>query len=492
MKPSFIKKLDAQLLRNNPVTWSTRIHMIGYYGFGVTLLLVLLCFFVPDDPRENDQIHNWIVLISVISLLAFVTWMIYLLRFNVFKRFGKWNKLDTLKTFLLYFLITLIIVSWPFIPPIVQSIRADNKYSTDSLVRDVNAMNIQLCQLEKDSLDKRFSADTLQLKESVNGVVQKEIYNENPDAVSNNGNYYYSDTASLRARMMTADSIQKLSDSIYVFYECPDFRFVDLYQGYTTDDVKVFSSMRLFADVIRDNTPIDKNAVKKELGQLLVKYSKYHDAGLLSAGSDYYYGYDQPSTARVRDKYDLRYVNNGIANIVQKKYRWDKGTIAASWRAAYYVTICLSLLVVIYRHTTRRTFFLALLSSVVLSILTALFLMMSPGNEGGFYTWVIFYFIGFAIITATVANSRNRNVISGIALNLLVFLTAFIPLVCTALYYSSLRARYSYWNTANEYLFKNESLHYFIAEIAGFGLLVILFATIYRAAYRKWFALPDQ
>src|SRR5262249_13143809 len=148
--------------------------------------LLLISFIVPDDPRNPEEVYNWIVLISVISLLAFVFWMIYLMRFNVFKRFGEWKKLDTVKTFLLYFLVILIIVSWPFIPPIVQSIRADNKYSAAELINDVNAMNVKLCQLEKDSVNKRFSSDTLQLKNNLNGLVERTISDTDAGEVSNN------------------------------------------------------------------------------------------------------------------------------------------------------------------------------------------------------------------------------------------------------------------------------------------------------------------
>lgn len=491
-KQSFIKKIDAQLLRDNPVTWSSRIHTAAYYGIIFSLAITLLCFIVPDDPREPDVIHNWIILISIISLLAFVTWMIYLLRFNVFKRFGKWNNLDTVKTFILYFLITLLIVSWPFIPPIVQSVRADNAYSSNEMINDVNSMNIKICQLEKDSIDKRFSADTLQVKDSVNGTIQKDIYNNNMGTVSNNGNYYYTDTATLHTRMLTADSIKKISDSVYVFYDCPDYQFIEYYGYHSKNKVKLLRSIDLFRLVLQHPATINKNAVRKELGQLFVKYSKAHDPETLAASSYDYYSYETPAISRIKDKYDLYYINSSIGNILGKKYRWDQGAIDTCWRVAYYLSLFLSVLVLIYRHTTRRTFFLSLLAFVVLSILTGLFLATSLRGEGAFYTWIVFYFIGFAIITATIANSRNRNVVSGIALNLLVFLTAFMPLVCTALYYSILRARYSYRATPADYLFRNENLHYLIAEIAGFVLLIVLLATLYRAAFKKWFALPEQ
>src|SRR5690349_2465534 len=102
LAPALINEVDKRLLKNSPVTWSTRIHLAGYYGFGFLLLIFVICFIAPDDPRNYSSTLTWIILLSIVSLLAFVCWMIYLLRFNVFKRFGKWTKWDTLKTFLAY------------------------------------------------------------------------------------------------------------------------------------------------------------------------------------------------------------------------------------------------------------------------------------------------------------------------------------------------------------------------------------------------------
>src|SRR4026209_1958177 len=139
--PSFIKRLDQYLLKNFPVTWSSRIHATSIYGLGFALLLAIISFIVPNDPRNESVIHYWITLVSILSLLALIFWLIYLLRFNVFKRYGEWKSMDTLKTFILYFIIIMIIVSWAFIPPVVESIRANAAYNSEELVKDINDMN---------------------------------------------------------------------------------------------------------------------------------------------------------------------------------------------------------------------------------------------------------------------------------------------------------------------------------------------------------------
>src|SRR5688572_17067911 len=130
---SIMKKIDQTLLKNNPVSWSSRIHTAGIYGLGFALLLAIISLIAPNDPRNNSMIHYWVILISIVSLLAFIFWMIYLLRFNVFKRFGTWKSTDTVKTFIFYLVIILIITSWPFIPPVIESVKANAAYTSEEL-----------------------------------------------------------------------------------------------------------------------------------------------------------------------------------------------------------------------------------------------------------------------------------------------------------------------------------------------------------------------
>ena len=75
---SFVKRTDQYLLRNFPVTWSSRIHTAGIYAIGFSLLIALISFIAPNDPRNNTTIYYWIVLVAILSLLGFIFWMIYL------------------------------------------------------------------------------------------------------------------------------------------------------------------------------------------------------------------------------------------------------------------------------------------------------------------------------------------------------------------------------------------------------------------------------
>jgi hypothetical protein len=501
---SFISRFDQYMLKNYPVTWSTRIFTAGLFAVGFLLLLILISFIVPNEPRDSSQVQYWITLLIVISLLAFIFWMIYLLRFNVFKRFGEWKNTDSLKTFIFYFLIILVIISWIFVPPVVESVRANTAYSTNELAQDINAMNIKLNQLESDSIDTRFQSDTFEIDNSK--IIQSQRVdrvpappsldtNEVVTETTYRDNYYYIDTTLLKAKLADADSVTKITDSIYVVYECPNFRFIHEYEVASKSELSL-TSMDLYRQVLKYKQPIDKEKVRKELGQLFVKYDRFHNPVTLTSSLSYNYDYykEKNYETRISEKYDLAYVNRSLDNIADKMYRWDSEVTQISWRLAYYLTLCLAMLVFIYRHTTRRTFFLSLLASVILSILTGLFVAAGHGSDNAFLIWMLIYFISFIVISAFIIKSKNRNVVSGIALNLLVFMTPFMPLVITALYYESLRDKYNSYVDPVAYnkLFENEYRDLFLSEIGGALLLLILLGTLYQQAYKKWFALPEQ
>jgi hypothetical protein len=357
--------------------------------------------------------------------------------------------------------------------------------------------------LEQDSISTRFKRDTFEIRTNITGYQKKNPdYNTNANPtgevyISEIENYYITDTMSLRMKLMEADSVKKLTDSIYVIYDCPDYTFINNYSVDEHSKIDLLSDMDIYHQVLQHSQTIDKGKLRTELGQMFRKYSPDHDPVTLSADLESYNNnYSENSyISKINDKYDIYQINNRVENIADKKYRWDGELTEISWRLLYYFTLCLSLLVLIYRHTTRRTFFLSLLSAVVLTILTSIFIAMGHnGDDKSFFIWTIAYFMIFGGLTAFIFYSRNRNVFSGIGLNLLVFMTPFMPLVVTGLYYQFLEDRFTYPYDPVEYAraFENKQYHLFLSEIGGGLLLLILLATLYQMAYKKWFALPDQ
>ena len=173
-------------------------------------------------------------------------------------------------------------------------------------------------------------------------------------------------------------------------------------------------------------------------------------------------------------------------NILERKHRWKPSNLEIFLRMLYYPALIITLLFFAFRHSTTKTFFLSLLAAVVLSILTALFMAFSYRSEAAFFGWVIFYFFLFLVISLSVWRNKTRNVVTGISINLFLFLIPLIPLCIVSYYYTTLD--YPYY----EGFYENKERHLFLAEIGGLVLLLVLIPTYIQAAYRRWYSSPEE
>ena len=492
--PRFINRLDKYLLLNKPDTWSARTHVVLYYGLLFTIALAGVCFLVPDDPRTDSTVFVWSFLVSVLAAIGVIVWLIYLLRFNVFKRFGILAAGDKLKTFLLYFMTIAVMVAAIYVPSFVETVKANRAYTSNEIVSDVNAINLAICRLNYDSLPRVWDADTL-LVRNTKGVT---TYDEEGRAVvaGHSEDFRVIDTAAFAFQKADADSLVQLNDSLYIVYKCPDYNFVTGQGSSFHASVAELGSIDIYNKVFRKQEIFDKDKTHEQLFLLLQKYNPGKEAGVAV------YGYDMPderggeySRYRMNNNYDLPKVNRSINNITDRKYRWEGLTLKVFLRVFYYVTFCIALMVFIFRHSTVKTFFLSVLSGIILFMLTALFSVMTRVESGStILLCCIFYWLLFLALALSVYRTRVRLAVTGIGLNLLVFFTAFLPLLLTALYYQlrkdADRRDINYVFDFTKY--SNEDLHYLYAEIIGAVLLLILIETGFKRLYRKWYALPED
>ena len=269
LAPSFIDKLDEELLLHRPDTWSTRIHMVLYYGLLSVIIVTGICFVVPFDPGSGGQTELWTVLLSIVGFIGFIFWLIYLLRFNVFKRYGSLGIGDGVKTFVLFFICIGLFVILPYIPSYVESVRANNKYGNDEIVNDLNAINTKLIQLEYDSLDLTWDEDSLQVLAKYGDRVID--YNNNKARIAGSA-YGVIDTATLHRRLIESDSAIKINDSFYVLYTCPTYAIIDPYQADKYSMANFLSSKDLYYRILKNFQRPDSAKVRKELIALLDKY----------------------------------------------------------------------------------------------------------------------------------------------------------------------------------------------------------------------------
>jgi hypothetical protein len=495
--PSFLQKIDDKLLRNKPGAWASRAHMVLYFVAAFALPLFLFCYAVFFDAKQYSRIESWNVFVGLIAFVGFVFWLIYLLRFNVFKRYGNWSAMDGLRDFCLYFISIGAMVAVCFVPSTVETMRANQQFGNEEIVKDINELNINACRLEYNLLPLEWTVDTTRIVNNkyvtvpTDEVVSDTATVVTPVIVAPESISYTTviDTSELRTKLASADSLLKINDSLYVFYECPTYRFVTSYNAGDYSKVKTLSSADIYNNTIKNYKKPDRTALMKRMLELQTKYA---------ANSPYYYGeynaIDENDTyeTRINKTYDLTRISNGIDNIVRKKYAWKE-----DWpmfvRIFYYTALLLTMLVFIFRHSTVKTFFLSVLAAVLLAILTGLLMVISQGDEVTALSFMIVYYVAFAILGLSIFKTDIRKAIQGIGLNLFLFVTPFVPLIFVAFNEARYYNRYS--DSLRVYEERDPAqtaLYFLIAEIAGSVILLILIQPLFKKLYRKWYSAPEE
>ncbi len=493
--PSFLQKLDDRLLKKKPATWAARTHLVLWFALLFSLVLGGCCYLSFSNATEYNNIESWTGFVSVIATIGFIFWMIFLLRFNVFKRFGNWFAWGGLKDFALYFISIGAMVAVCFIPSAVATFRANQQLTNDEIVADLNEITTIACKLEYGLLPLSWTmiekkiVDTIprinELKENVNDTAVK--YNEYVVSAGNG----YIDTAELRIKLAATDSVVKVNDSLYQFYECPDYLFVSPYNATDYATTKALRSEDIYRNTIRNFQKPNKTVLLERMKMFEKKYA---------AESRYSYSYDINTDNeklnykdKIIQKYKLDEINEGVSNATRKMHEWKR-----YWpiflRVFYYSTFFFTMLVFMLRHTTVKTFFVTLLTGAILSIFSGLLIAISRGDEMTFSVMLLVYFVIFAVVALSIFNSKTRTLSQGIGLNHFYLMTPFVPLIIWATYISSIENYYygrGMYDTRPEgYAHLATYISYF--EIGGSVLFFILLEPLFRKLYRKWYAAPEN
>lgn len=491
--PPFLNRFDHYLLTNKPEAWSARTHLVAYYGLLFIAVLAFLSFIIPNDPRSDSPAPYWVGFVVVISIIALVVWLIYLLRFNVFKRYGNITPLSRLATFGLYFGAVGIFALFPLVMPYVESFRANKAYGNREITDDINALNIKICQLEYDSLPHKLKADTIVV---VNKLPQYRNLPamDDDEMITVTPSRPYGrrmvDTGALAFEIRGADSSTRLNDSTWVLYNSKEYIFVRSYTANTYARHAIYSDYDLYQKVFRNYSPPNRQAVRTELYRLLDKYR----LGLEKTQSYEYGDVEKDMHRKIIEKYDLYDVEHSIDNITERKYRWRRENTEWMIRLCYYAALIITLLVFIYRHSTRKIFFLSMLVAILLTILTSLIGAYFTPQESSIYLWLMAYTVLFFAVSLFSFRTRIRHVVTGIGINLFVLMVVSFPLCLVAYYYRNIVEK-NRLLPEPQYVYIDEETRYrsiLYAEIAGLLLLLILLAAYIPKVYRKWYALPEE
>jgi hypothetical protein len=490
--PGFLKRAEQKLLLNKPLIWSTRVHLVLYYGILFNLLLAGICFLVPMHFLDESDAEYWVGFEIIIAIIAFTVWLIFLLRFNVFKKYGNIKPLHGLVSFLLYFISTGIMVLSVFIYPVAECVRANIAFSDKVLVQDVNNMNIKICQLEHDMLNKKWDYDTVAL------VRNLKIGGHNPQHAYSNGTaeevelpydhvFLTLDTVTFNNRLSNTDSLVKLNDTLFLMYKTPDLDFVSNYKLKEHSREKLLSSFEIYNKALKQPPAASEMPViAEELNELGMKYTGFSRAEYIL-----YEDFVGERTEFLRRKYHLVPVSYNIDNVVKKKYTFSTRYMPYIIRLFFYTTLGITLLVFIFRHSTVRTFFLSLLSGILLIILTVMVLsFISYNGSASFIGWLIGYALIFFVGSTFTFSATKRRMLNGIFINLFVIIVPILPLLVVDFFYEmDKEVHYKEYGT---YDWPYMDQCFLFAEIGGTVLFLVLLATYINKLYRRWYSLPEN
>ena len=132
----------------------------------------------------------------------------------------------------------------------------------------------------------------------VDTVTTEIVYVERPS-------FHYIDTADLRRKLYETDSVVKISDSLYVFFKCPDYLFVNSYNADNHSTKKILSSADMYRTIIRNYQKPDRASLLKRMEALKIKYA----ASRRYSYSDYDVTYNENDSYEVKIKKKNRYGN---------------------------------------------------------------------------------------------------------------------------------------------------------------------------------------
>ena len=483
LAPSLINRLDSYLLLHKPEIWSARTHLVLFYGILFIALLTGIAFIAPDDPRTESPSSYWIGFVSLISLVSLVGWIIYLLRFNVFKRYGLTSPFNRLLTFLLYFISIGTFVSFCYVELAVESIRANAAYTSDEIVKDMNTVNTGITRLEYDSLDHVWSRDTVMVTDrSLNN--EYLVYEVSPGRVERISGISWEE---FRIRVAQKDSLLRINDSVYIFLACPIYIWVYDHRAQTNAKTeRLLESVDIYRQVIVNfRRPDDRQRLRNELQAIQKKYQWQEPSEF-----DYYYTDPEDVRNRIRDRYGITYIDESTRNILERKHHWSPENLEVLVRVFLYTTLILTLLLFAFRHTTPKTFFLSILASIILTVLTSLFVAFAGYNEGSVFNCILVYFIVALILSVASFAMKKRSAASGIATNLFLWMLPFIPLCLVARHYELVDRSAENFDYEKYYVSMQQDL--FFAEIAGIVLVLIMAGTFFHFVYRRWYAAPEN
>lgn len=462
------QKIQRYLLLHHPLLWNTRILPVLCMAGSVNVLLFVFFYAVGSSrDTDGDTYYLWAAFLSLCSLIALVVYLIYLLRFNYFKNFGRLRPFDFAWQFLLLFVTLGSISAWPFVPKVAAHMAIGGRYFAHEMRADLEEAYVLAYQLEYSRADPPYRKMRIEVVDS--------LETETEDGVNNLLQVPSADAIDT-SRFV---SLEKQADGTFTGYEklyvvCGYYP----YNLYTMDSLsdKIYASLPA-------TSPEDREAKLARLNEIFGKYIRNYD-GTPYVASGSFYGTPamsdieySPAQSRVCDKYRLDDLGLAMENIDTLILDHDDWRIHV--RVWFYLTFYTTLLLLIFRYMTVRTFLWTLLFSFLLFVFTVIFSLIAGMEESGVLALLSFYYLVFFGFAVAVFFSPSRNVFMGIGLNLSFFCLQLAPLVLV-----------SFLHETVDRDIREQTVIYL--ERFGLFLVAVSLLFFHSRLFYRWYSLPEE
>jgi hypothetical protein len=557
--PNFLKRLDNYLLKNKPDLWSTRVHLAVWYSLLTTVAITFLYYLGNRDAREETFFRTWYPYVLVLCILGLITYIFYVVRFNVFKRFGNLNIHKHGARQFFFSAVAIASMCLPLVvPSIAESFWANNQYKKLEIVQDAAAINFQYHIVEKTASEPwsqqhvKVVSDTNDIhlvrwmdsaeyaakckQDSINAGLSMHAQFTNrvatpveaapatsasQDTIIRNIKTWtpisyrsevdlekvpfgdvdmYLHTSYLDSILKEQDSVISKGNNEYIFYTCPALDnctspFTEPTNNGTTDtNFTLATHKQIYYQLKAYGTPKSAQEEQTQLQKLCDKYITHSQ--VQDRRSDFY-----ATQAQINNDW-LYDVESSMSNIADKMRQGEMHSIVFYLNVTLVSSICLALLLFIFRHTTQKTFWLSALVLMLVLIVTSLLGISLKWNDDPASVYFMYTLI-FAVSAASTYKALHRKLWQGIAINISVIAVCALPaVVFTTIsnnYSSKLYAleQQEIYTAAHEALIASaqakvdfmNALSIYMPSIC-FILCLILFAFVFAPLYKKWYSMP--
>lgn len=472
----FLRKADQYLLKNHPWIWCIRLHQLLPWLIVGYVLVILLIFSQNPENYDNrdDQIIPWIYVASVAGMLI---WLVYLLRFNPLKSFGKRPFADEYKNFILIFTAVVLLISLPMMYFTGRHARVHTKFKPEEIATAVNRINLGL------ALNRTITEDSVQLSKFWDSAQYERILS----GLQNDDYNYY-------------DSIYLDKDSILHCYDLDHFREIGPFYSHNGADAGeggmpgLLSAKQIYYRLLNLKTPADSIRIISDMVAGINTFTDWdvHPDRIIAMTQGNFAFRKIPETYPGQWNEFYSDFNEKMA-VTEQNMRFYNVYFWSDWEdiahVLFYISFYITLLILIFRNMTIKTFLISVGAGVLLPVLFALILLATGSfdENDGFMLAMVLYLIGWGLFLFAGTFTR-RTLLRGILLNWLTVTTPLLGIFIAAWWVEDYQEKV-YWEDRDEMLIRQVL---YIGEIAGMVFFMFLLQPVFKRWYVKWYSLPEE